>query len=106
MWKKDFAVHHGWDISRNELSELHEYNLATSKKINPILTKLLPYTEYLRNICRNFYKNILRVTMILHQLNNNATEEDAAKVVENYGTNNSTDLLKVNSSMQTEQLHF
>ena len=55
---------------RNALSKFLELNLAASKKINPILTKLLPYTEeYLRNMCLNFYKNILSVTMILSQLN-------------------------------------
>ena len=43
---------------------------AADKKINPILTKLLPYTEeYLRDMCLNFYKNIVSVTMILSQPN-------------------------------------
>ena len=56
-------------IWETHFSEFCDENLTTSKKIYPILTKLLPYTdEYLGNNSLNFYKNILSVTMILSQV--------------------------------------
>ena len=58
VWNKIsvFTFNYGWDTLTNALLELHEQNLAKTKKINPILTKLLRYMkEYFRNMCLNFY---------------------------------------------------